>query len=252
MNIPRLIAHRGYARRYPENTLLAVDAALRAGACFIEVDVQLSADGIPVLIHDAELWRTADVPGSVLEMAVAELEQIPVGEPRRFGDIYPEARVSTLAALVERLKDWPGAAAFIEIKEESLERFGTEVVVSSVMGALEPVAERCIPISFNAAAVGCARSLGAGAVGWVIGRWGEAGHATAVELAPQYLFCNYRKLPEPPGALWRGPWQWALYEVTDPALALALARRGADLIETMAIGEMLEDPILRRRGCFAD
>jgi len=252
MNIPRLIAHRGYAARYPENTLLAVDAALRAGACFVEVDVQLAADGIPVLIHDAKLWRTADVRGSVLEMAAAELEQIGVGEPRRFGDVYPEARVPTLAALVGLLRDWPGAAAFIEIKEESLERFGTEAVVSSVMEVLEPVSERCIPISFDPAAVGYARDLGASAVGWVIGTWGDAAHATALDLAPQYLFCNYRKIPEPPGALWRGPWQWALYEVTDPALALALARRGADLIETMAIGEMLEDPVLRRGGCFAD
>lgn len=251
MNIPRLIAHRGYARRYPENTLLAVDAALRAGACFIEVDVQLSADGVPVLSHDAELWRTADVTGSVLEMAAAELGQIAVGEPRRFGDVYPEARIPTLAALVDLLKEWPDAAAFIEIKEESLQRFGIETVVGRVVETIAPAAQRCIPISFDAAAVACARASGAGAVGWVIGAWGDTARATAVELAPHYLFCNYRKIPEPPDALWRGPWQWALYEVTDPALALALARRGAELIETMAIAEMLEDPVLRRRGCFA-
>lgn len=47
-----LVAHRGCAARYPENTLAAVAAALQEGACCVEVDVQLSADRVPVLMHD--------------------------------------------------------------------------------------------------------------------------------------------------------------------------------------------------------
>ena len=50
-----LVAHRGYAARYPENTRESLAAAVRAGARFLEFDVQLSADGVPVLLHDVTL-----------------------------------------------------------------------------------------------------------------------------------------------------------------------------------------------------
>lgn len=47
----RLIAHQGYARRYPENSMLGIRAAIDAGARWIEVDVQMSDDGVLVLHH---------------------------------------------------------------------------------------------------------------------------------------------------------------------------------------------------------
>ena len=63
----RLVAHRGYPRRYPENTLLSLLAALEAGAEFVEFDVQMTADGVPVLLHDADLRRTGGADLEVTE-----------------------------------------------------------------------------------------------------------------------------------------------------------------------------------------
>ena len=57
-DIPQLVAHRGYSLRYPENTLLAIEQAFIAGACYVECDVQLTQDGVPVLLHDNNLQRT--------------------------------------------------------------------------------------------------------------------------------------------------------------------------------------------------
>ncbi|MFC1685138.1 glycerophosphodiester phosphodiesterase, partial [Pseudomonadota bacterium] len=53
--VPTLIAHRGYALHYPENSLEAMEAALKAGALFVEFDVHLSADEEPMVIHDANV-----------------------------------------------------------------------------------------------------------------------------------------------------------------------------------------------------
>ena len=53
----RLIAHRGYAGQYPGNTLPAIESALAAGVRHIELDLQLTADRIPVLFHDRERSR---------------------------------------------------------------------------------------------------------------------------------------------------------------------------------------------------
>ena len=68
-----IIAHRGFSSKYPENTLLAFDEAIKAGAWMIETDIRLSADDIPMIFHDSSLKRVCgrsegveDLPKSVL------------------------------------------------------------------------------------------------------------------------------------------------------------------------------------------
>ena len=69
------IAHRGYSSRYPENTILAFEKAVSAGADMIELDVQLSRDGRLVVIHDARIDRTSDGTGAVTELSLADLKR---------------------------------------------------------------------------------------------------------------------------------------------------------------------------------
>ena len=85
MKIPHLIAHCGYAKHYPENTLVALEAALQAGACYIEFDVQLTADRVPVVCHDATLQRTAGLDQHLLSMTATQLASIYVNETARIG-----------------------------------------------------------------------------------------------------------------------------------------------------------------------
>ena len=56
--LPELVAHRGNAADFPENTLPALRSALDAGIPWVEIDVHLSADGVPFVIHDVRLDRT--------------------------------------------------------------------------------------------------------------------------------------------------------------------------------------------------
>ena len=53
-------AHRGFSAAYPENTMLSFQKAREAGCHGIELDVHLSADGVPVVIHDEQVDRTTD------------------------------------------------------------------------------------------------------------------------------------------------------------------------------------------------
>jgi glycerophosphoryl diester phosphodiesterase len=238
---PALIAHRGYAFRYPENTLESLTAAVKAGAGYVEFDVQLTADRVPVLIHDADFWRTGRIDRSVLDTKLEYIRDIWVNETARLGPEFFEVHVPTLAETVEWLKAHGRVKAFVEIKRESLKKFGRAEVVTRVVDALEPVNSRCAVISFDLGAVRLARERGANGIGWVLASWDPETRATAEDLGPEYLFCDYRMIPDDAEALWPGPWDWALYEIVDPDVALALAAFGAKFIETMAIGEMLTD-----------
>ncbi|CAN5137477.1 hypothetical protein BH24PSE2_BH24PSE2_04570 [soil metagenome] len=241
---PELIAHRGFASRYPENTRIALRAALEAGARYVEFDVQLTADGVPVLLHDADLTRTAGVRADVLDLTLRKLVGLRVNEPDRFGDAFNEP-IPVLDDVARLLHDWPNVTAFVEIKRASLRRFGIPVVLERVIKSLAPVIDRAVLLSFEFHALPEARRLGARAIGWVIDAWHDRIRGAAEKLAPEYLFLDHRLLPPAPAPLWAGPWRWAVYEVVDPEHALALAERGVDFIETMAIGPMLEDERLR-------
>ncbi len=248
LNLPVLLAHRGWASRYPENTRVGIEAALRAGVPSVEFDVQLSVDRVPVVIHDLSLDRTAGVSGRVSELRASELASVSVHEATRLGARFADEPLPLLADIVALLDDWPGARAFVEIKRESAERHGVDETVALVMDVLAPVRERCVVISFVERAVISARRLGAIATGWVLNHYDEDARRLADTMAPDYLICDYRKFPDPPAALWSGPWRWGSYEITQASHALALAGRGVCLIESMAAGELAGDPRLMP-GC---
>jgi glycerophosphoryl diester phosphodiesterase len=75
-------------------------------------------------------------------------------------------------------------------------------------------------------------------IGWVLSDYDAHSRLKFEALAPEYLFVNHERLPPAPERLWRGPWRWAVYEVTTVELAVELATRGADFIETMAVADL--------------
>jgi glycerophosphoryl diester phosphodiesterase len=89
-----IIAHRGASVEFPENTLAAFAAAIEAGAQMCELDVQLTADGVAVVIHDETVDRTTDGRGAVAAMTLAEIRPLDAG--RKFGAAFAGARVPTL------------------------------------------------------------------------------------------------------------------------------------------------------------
>ncbi len=241
-----LIAHRGYAARFPENTLEGISAAVEAGARWVEFDIQLTADGIPVLLHDPTLIRTTGHAGIVMDIELADLGKFSPGEPQRFGEQFAGVRIPTLAEVISALSAWPQVNVFVEIKQQSIDRFGSRFTVARVLEALQPCLDQCVVISFAAEAVAQASELGATRIGWAIRQFSSVVRSEARLLAPQFLFCDHRVIPavskQNPEPLWPGPWRWAIYEVDKPELAIQLAGIGADLIETFEIGTLIKHP----------
>jgi len=77
---PVIFAHRGASAHAPENTLAAFELAHQQGADGIELDVKLSADGIPVVIHDATVDRTTNGSGRVSNLKLVTLQKVDAGE----------------------------------------------------------------------------------------------------------------------------------------------------------------------------
>ena len=76
---PWVVAHRGYRGKFPENTLAAFEAAIDVEADMIELDVCLTSDRVPVVIHDETLDRTTDGKGLVSEHSLSDLKKLDAG-----------------------------------------------------------------------------------------------------------------------------------------------------------------------------
>lgn len=110
---PLVISHAGCAGHAPENTLAGVRTALELGADAIEVDVQASADGAPVLMHDLTLDRTTDGSGDLGSLTLEQLQALDVGgEPvPTFAQTLETARGRALLVAEIKRPECEGALA---------------------------------------------------------------------------------------------------------------------------------------------
>jgi glycerophosphoryl diester phosphodiesterase len=116
---PLIIAHRGCALRAPENTLASVRAALELPVDGIEIDVYLTADGVPVVMHDPTVDRTTDGHGPVCTLTLAQINELRahVGWQER---TFPPEPVPTLREVLEATRG--RRLLCVEIKPKGIEQ----------------------------------------------------------------------------------------------------------------------------------
>lgn len=108
-----IVAHRGDRSLAPENTMPALELAMD-GLAYVETDVRLTRDGVPVLFHDTDLERIAGRDGRVEDLTLAELGRLDVGA--WYGDDFAGERIPTLDAFLEALAERDDARALVELK----------------------------------------------------------------------------------------------------------------------------------------
>jgi len=121
INRPWVVAHRGYSGRYPENTTSAFEAAINAKSDMIELDVCLTKDRVPVVIHDQTVERTTDGNGLVSEFTLSDLKKLDAGS--WFGSAFKGESIPTLEEVLLLIRG--KISVNIEIKPESYEPAGT-------------------------------------------------------------------------------------------------------------------------------
>ncbi len=148
----RIGGHRGAAAEAPENTFAGFTLAAAAGVDYLELDVQLSADGVAVIFHDEDLNRTSDGSGPLAAQTVAALQALDAG--RWFGPTFTGERIPTLDSFLAWLARSPGLGATIEAKGA-----GTGVPVARAILA-SPARDDCSICSFSSDELRAAAAVG--------------------------------------------------------------------------------------------
>ncbi|MCC2684138.1 MAG: glycerophosphodiester phosphodiesterase [Paenibacillaceae bacterium] len=141
------IAHRGYPVKYPENTLSSFQAAVALSPSHVELDVHLSKDGVPVVMHDHTINRTSNGKGRIKDYTLAELKQFRLSE------------VETIPTLEEALRVIKGhATVLVELKQAGHLYDGLEAKTLEVIRKLDMI-DQVLISSFNHLSLEVMRSL---------------------------------------------------------------------------------------------
>ncbi len=152
-SLPRLIGHRGAARLAPENTLAGFRRAHAEGARWVEFDLRLSADEVPIVLHDATLDRTTNGKGPVAAWRWSALRELDAGvefDARYRGEGLPSLEQALaccqelgLGANLEFKAEEGGADALVAASAAVLKRMPIPVILSAFEAeALEAAARR--------------------------------------------------------------------------------------------------------------
>ena len=148
------IAHRGASGKYPENSRLAFEKAITAGADMIELDCQLTADGHVVVFHDERLARTTGARGRVQDKTLEQLRRLDIGKWRK-----PAFRGEKILTLEEALEIFAGAVDLcLEIKTTAAALAGIEIKLLFILSHYDYL-ERTTISSFDYRSLARVRDL---------------------------------------------------------------------------------------------
>jgi len=159
-HVPFVIGHRGAAGNAPENTLASIRKAAELGARWVEFDVMLSADDVPILFHDDKLERLTGIVGLTAETTWSDLQKMDAGSwfAREFAGEPIASFDQALALLVEL-----DLGAVVEIKPSAGREIETgEIVAAAVRDRWPSVLPSPIVSSFSEAALIRARAVSPG------------------------------------------------------------------------------------------
>jgi len=113
LKLPKIIGHRGCAGYAPENTLESIHTAADLGIEWVEIDVKLTKDEIPIIFHDDTLDRTTSGSGNVADKTYEEIKELDAGS--WYGESFIGAKIPTLEETVDVLIN-RGLGLNLEIK----------------------------------------------------------------------------------------------------------------------------------------
>jgi glycerophosphoryl diester phosphodiesterase len=244
LNLPILIGHRGAAAYAPENTLESIRTAADMGVEWVELDVKLTKDQIPIIFHDEELDRTTNGSGPVMNHTYEEISQLEAGS--WFADSFAGIKIPTLEEAVEVIMEHD-LGLNLEIKPCPGREKETAEVALDYLSRIWEEHDKLLISSFSHVSLEAARDI---ANDWKRGllldgelpeNWRELADyldATTINIGTKY---TTREMVE---EIMNEEYPIAVWTVNDPQRARELQRWGVDSMFT-DMPDILQEALLK-------
>ena len=229
--LPVVIGHRGAAAHAPENTIEGIRFAAARGVTAVEVDVTLTKDGVPVLLHDQRLDRTTNGKGAVRAKTLAEVETLDAGS--WFDGRFAGAAVPRLTEVLDVCRNL-GVAVNLEIKPSSGDEACTAAAtIDAVRNRWSSDGPALVLSSFSMEALAAAKALAWDLPRAALFRRGRIATwlAAATELECAAIHARYDRLtPARVEKLKTAGFRCGAYTVNRAATAHRLLKMGVDYV----------------------
>ncbi len=156
LKLPKIIGHRGACGYAPENTLESIRTAADMGVEWVELDVKLTKDSIPIIFHDDDLDRTTNGSGPVREATWEDIQQLEAGS--WFADSFSGIKIPSLEETVELLIDLD-MGLNLEIKPCAGREIETAEIALDMLSRYWDAHDRLLISSFSHVSLESARDL---------------------------------------------------------------------------------------------
>ncbi|MCB1537825.1 MAG: glycerophosphoryl diester phosphodiesterase [Rhodospirillales bacterium] len=156
MKLPKIIGHRGACGYAPENTLESIRTAAEIGATWVEMDVKLSKDCVPIILHDDTLERTTNGSGKVADTLYTDIEALDAGA--WYAESFAGAKVPTLEEAVDVILEL-GLGLNLEIKPCPGREVETAEAALDVLSRIWDDADKLLISSFQHVSLESAREM---------------------------------------------------------------------------------------------
>ena len=221
---------------------LELPLQLTPAAVWGEIDIQYTADFVPVLYHDHDLKRVSGDPRELISTSWENVKQLPANHSDRFGTQYDSNPISKFSDLLDSLADNARMRIFVELKTESIQHFGVEKVVEDIIKKIDTANCRdqiAAIISKHDLAMEAVRACSEIPIGWVVPDFNVVNRDRAQQLDFNYLFINHHRFSDWQQGLPRQSECRVVYTINDLETAHEFLNLGADLIETDLIEKLI-------------
>ena len=239
LQLPQIIAHRGASSSAPENTLAAMKGAHDLGATWVEFDVHLTKDFVPVVIHDDNVSKTTNGSGRLSEMLFSDLAGLDAGS--WFSSAFKGERVPALGELLGCLVAC-GLCANIELKPEPGREARMVEAVFQVVSEVWP--ERAPALLFSSFSLEQMQAIRKRSddvfMGFLMNVWDKEWQSIVADLSCVSVHANYRLLTQARvGSIKESGRKVLVYTVDDIHLADKLFGWGVDAIFTNVPSQLI-------------
>lgn len=234
-----VVAHRGNCLNEYENTLESVKAAIDAGITFIEIDIQLTKDSIPIVFHDPDWLRMTGQKGLVSETHSQDLIHHKITSPLKHAVLKKTVDIALLSEVVTLLKQHPTVTLFVEVKTEIFINTSYKKVYKTLMQVIAPVFQQIVIISFSYRFLRLCKKLSLVSLGYVLPTWKDYSPKMLERLRPQFIFCDLDIFPAAFKVKTKSP-EWVLYECSEQYDPNEYFKQGVNYVETYYPTQLLE------------
>lgn len=226
-NSPKIhwVAHRGDCQHHIENTLESIKTAIDNGIEHIEIDVQLTQEGLPIVFHDNNLKAMLNLDTCMAKVNFKNINKQPLTPRKKTTVINSHYYTPLLSQVVSLIQQFPKVTLYVEVKNINFYYFSYQHVYKTITETLNPIMNQVVIIGFSYRFLRLVKNNSTLPIAYVLPSWQHYSTKMLSKLKPEIIFADINIIPNTEKFHAKKE-TWIVYEVSNIEQAKQLIEQG--------------------------